>query len=311
MANKPGQRFEQLIAWIQTSVHKNAIIKVNEKIKDIDTDKLRQVDITIRLSDGPTEFFGIVEVRDRKRPIGVRYVEEISGKLRSVRADAAFLVSKSGFTKTAIDKARQLCIRVLTYEEAKTENWSSWLECRTFGIFQLKYDNPVVTAFELSTDKLITPSSKTLEILKKEPTANIILDEHGNPFLSLPDLVNKIANLFSQKLRDVVPMDGTRIKRRLLFHGQFKPMLWLESDAGIKCQIGKILVELELYQESKEFPFKLMRYRNPDSTQSIAELATSDVEILGKKYRIEIIAPGAGKNIPAGTTVAFRTIKLD
>ena len=51
--------------------------------------------------------------------------------------------------------------------------------------------------------------------------------------------------------------------------------------------------------------------RSPDSAQSIAELVTSDVEIMGKKYRIEIIAPGAGKNIPAGTTVAFRTVQLD
>lgn len=89
---KSGRRFEELIAWIQRSVHKNAIITANERIKDIDTGKPRQVDITIRLSDGPTEFLGIVEVRDRNRPIGVRYVEEISGKLRSVRADAAFLV---------------------------------------------------------------------------------------------------------------------------------------------------------------------------------------------------------------------------
>lgn len=308
---KSGRRFEELIAWIQRSVHKNAIITANERIKDIDTGKPRQVDITIRLSDGPTEFLGIVEVRDRNRPIGVRYVEEISGKLRSVRADAAFLVSKSGFTETAIAKAKQLCIRVLTYEEAKTDDWSNWLECRTFGILQLKYDNPVVTPFEYGTNKLITPSSKTVEILKNELNAKIITDEQGKPILSLPDMVKLILNHFGKELKKDVPLDGAHVNKRLLFKGRFEPALWLETDRGIKVQIGNVGIELDLYNDWKEFPLKLMRYRTPDSNKSIAELATSDVEILGKKYRIEIIAPGAGKNIPAGTTVEIRTIKLD
>ena len=92
-SKKTGHKFEQIVAWIQRSVHERAEIGVNQKLEDIDTGRRRQIDLTIRLSDGPTEFLGIVEVRDRSRPIGVRYVEEISSKRQSVRADAAFLVS--------------------------------------------------------------------------------------------------------------------------------------------------------------------------------------------------------------------------
>jgi hypothetical protein len=311
MAKKSGQGFEDLIALIQTCVHKSAIIKPNERIKDIDTGKARQIDITIRLSDGPTEFLGIVEVRDRKRPIGVRYVEEISGKLRSVRADAAFLVSRSGFTKTAIEKAKQIGIRVLTYDEAKSEDWSGWLDCRTFGIIQAKYDNAAITLFGYGAEKDIIPSPNVIDILNKNGlNAKIILDEYGNQIVSLLDLVTYILNASGQEFHENIPSDGTHVKRMVLFQGKFKPTLWLETDQGI-VQIGNVRIDVELFKECNEFPLKLMKYRVPNSIQSIAEIATSDVEILGKKYRIDLIAPGAGKYIPAGTMLTGRKIKLD
>ena len=307
---KSGRRFEELIAWIQESVHKNAIITANERIKDVDTGKPRQIDITIRLSDGPSEFLGIVEVRDRNRPIGVRYVEEISGKLRSVRADAAFLVSRSGFAKTAIAKANQLGIRVLSYEEAQNENWSGWLQCRTFGLIQLRYDNSTVTLFEYGTEKRFNPSPKIIELLKRQKIAKIFIDGHGNEIISLQNLINKIINVFDNKvLHDNIPHDGTRVKKKLLYHGRFEPALWIEADTDFNVQLGKVLIEADFYFDNKEFPIKLMRYLIPDSTRSIAELATTDVEILGKRYTIEFIAPGAGKNIPAGTTVSVRLLK--
>ena len=307
---KTGRRFEQLIAWIQKSVHRRAEIGVNEKLEDIDTGRKRQIDITIRLSDGPTEFLGIVEVRDRSRPIGVRYVEEIFGKRRSVRADAAFLVSRSGFTKTAITKAKELGIRVLTYEEAQSADWSTWLQCHTISVFQRKYDKPVVFFFEHGTDKAINISQECRTEFRKDQTSKIILDERETPILSLPDFINKVINVFGEKPYEDIPADGTREKRRLLFQGRFEPSLWLKAEDGTIRQIGKVGIEAEFYWESKEYPVKLMRYREVDSTGSIAELATTDIEVSGKKYRFEILAPRAGEYIPAGTTVSLRSIPL-
>jgi len=77
---KKGLSLKDLVSRIQNTVHSNAIITPDDKLIDIHTGRKRQVDITIRLSDGPTEFLGIVEVRDRSRPVGVRYIEEIDSK---------------------------------------------------------------------------------------------------------------------------------------------------------------------------------------------------------------------------------------
>ena len=72
--HKTGRKFEGFIVWIQKCVHDHTNIEANCRVRDVDTGKYRQIDIGLRLTDGPTEFFGIVEVRDRTRLIGVRYV---------------------------------------------------------------------------------------------------------------------------------------------------------------------------------------------------------------------------------------------
>lgn len=308
---KTGRSFERLIARIQQSVHERAEIGVNEKLRDVDTGRLRQIDITIRLSDGPTQFIGIVEVRDRSRPTGVRYVEEIFGKQRSVRADAAFLVSKSGFTKTAIAKANQLGIRALSYEEAQTADWSNWLQCRTFSVLSRKYDKSFVTIFEHGEkNKTIEISPDCLAELKKDKTIKLILDKNGNPLRSLPELINKIVNIFGDRPYKNIPEDGTRIKTTLLFNGKFEPPIFIKAKDRQIRQIGSVGLNIELYFEREEYPLKLTRYKEVESKSSIAELATANVNILGEKYRFEILAPKAGEYVPEGAAITIHFIPL-
>lgn len=86
--------------------------------------------------------------------------------------------------------------------------------------------------------------------------------------------------------------------------------MWLKTEDGTMRQIGKVGIEADLYWECKEFPFKLMRYREVDSQVSLAEMATADVEIAGKKFRFEILAPGAGTNAQHGASVSLQSIPL-
>ena len=307
---KTGKQFEEIIGWIQQSVHNRAEIAVNQKLRDKDTGKPRQIDITIRMCDGPTRFLGIIEVRDRSRPMGVGYVEKISAKRCSVKADAAFLVSNSGFYRTAIIKAKELNIRTLTYEEAKSVDWSDWLQCRTFSVLYPKYDKPTICFFEYGTDSYINVSAECIASVRENSASKIILDEQGTTLVSIPDFFNKVINIFGRKPYEDIPTDGTRIKRLLIFQGKFNPPLWIEAGDRKSHQIGEVRIEAELYLERNEYPITLKRYRETNSIKSIAELATADVDILGKKYRIEMLAPGVGDYVPAGTTIYMRSIPL-
>src|ERR1039457_7578666 len=120
---KSGKEFEELVTWIHQCLHEKAVITPNDKIQDIHSNHSRQIDISIKIKDGPTSFLGIVEIRDRSRPVGVDYIEQVNTKRESVGADAAFIVSSSGFCNTAIEKAQALNIRVFTHQEAVSSNW--------------------------------------------------------------------------------------------------------------------------------------------------------------------------------------------
>jgi len=305
-----GKAFEKLIAWIQESVHNKADIETNKRIRDVDTGRYRQIDITIKLSDGPTEFLGIVEVRDRTSKVGVRYVEEVASKRKSVKADAVFLVSKSGFTKPATIKAEKLGIRLLTLEEAKDGNWSSWLACMSFSVVHRKYDKPVIYFFDADTGNSIKPSEQFLEDCKKDKNSKLVLNKEGKPLISIPDLINKIINVYGEKPFEGLALDGSRIRYKLLFDGKFSEPIYIESSAQIMTHIGKVGIEADFYLETIEYPMNLMKYKSYGANSSIAELATTEVDILGTKYMFEILAPGAGDYIPAGSTVSLRTIPL-
>lgn len=309
---KSGREFEDLIAWIQSCVHNRAKIDINKKVRDVDTGKLRQIDIGIHLSDGPTEFFGIIEVRDRSRSIGVRYVEEISAKRQSVRADAAFLVSRSGFTKTAITKASRLGIRALTYDEAKDADWSDWLQCRTIRVLSKKYENVSIAFAEFGSTNLMTILSEVIQDFEQDETTKIIKTKDGSPHVSLPDLVRVIINLLAEELYKDIEKDESRQKRTIIIDElQYEPPLFIENGDGKLCRIGKTKVEVDCYYEFMEYPFKLMKYRNINSLESIVEVATADVMHENNKYRIELAAPGAGKYIPAGTEVSIKITNLE
>ena len=166
MVLKSGKYFEDLVTWIQKSVHEKAQIIPNEKVLDIHTNKIRQIDISIRLSDGPTHLFVMVEVRDHKKPIGVNYIEEIHSKKQSVNANAAFIVSRSGFANTALEKAKCLGIQTLTYEEALKSDWSGWIRCRNFIFILRKWDNLLITLMDNSNKRLDIAPEIESKILK-------------------------------------------------------------------------------------------------------------------------------------------------
>ena len=244
--HKSGREFEALISQIQKCIHSSARIEINTKVKDVDTGKLRQIDIGLYLSDGPTEFFGMVEVRDRSRPIGVSYIEEVSAKRRSVRADAVFLVSRSGFAVTALTKAKQLGIRALSYEEATSANWSNWLQCRTISVHTRKYENSNITFAEFGSNTVMGISPKTKRIFENDKTSKILRTEDGTPHISLLDLVKVFFNSLFDKLYEDIKVDSVRYKRTILINEtQYKPALFIENKDDKLCRIGKIKIELE------------------------------------------------------------------
>lgn len=311
MAHKTGKYLEELVAWIQRSVHENALVIPNEKVLDIHTKKRRQIDISIRLSDGPTHLFVMVEVRDHKKPIDVRYIEEIYSKKQSVNANAASIVSRSGFTKTALEKAKYLGIQTLTYKEALKSDWSGWIKCKHFSVITRKYDNVLITMGKENSNEILNVAPEILLQAQNNIKSKVLLDNDGKSIESFFDLAWSIINPSIEKLCEGLKPNGEKVRRSVMFNGILEPQLYVLGDDGVTHKITKVLVTADFYIEEQQYPIHISRFRKTESNESIAEVATADIEVGDKKFRVDILAPNASDYIPGGSKVQLRTTPLN
>lgn len=299
-----GKPFEWLIHAIQKTVHRRATVQWNEALRDRDTGRSRQVDLTLRLTDGPTSFLAIIEVRDRSRPLGVNYVEEVNDKKRAVAADAAFLVSRSGFYKTALLKAEKLGIRTLTYEQAKANDWSGWIQARTFPIIEQRYANAMVTFYDRA-GRMIPASEELVARLRADPKTGVLIPDGDAPFTAA-DIVQSVVTATSDALFNGLELNGAPVRRSSAVLGEMRPASRVEGADGQLHEVGGVGIEVDVCLAETKYPLELLRYRDTSRPESLAEVLAANVEVHGKPHRIELIVSGAGDFVPEGSTMRLR-----
>lgn len=310
---KAGKEFENLVAWVQKCLHKHATVTPNAKLRDKDTRRLRQIDVLIELHDGPTKVSVIVEARDHGRPVGVQYVEEVSSKRVSVGADAACIVSKTGFYGTALKKAAANKIRTLTLEEALQGDWSGWLKTRNLVVVEKHWGGHlVVLMFEEPSKAPIELHRDFVAQLQDDLSARVILNSNKEPTFSLEDLVTSIFRQSdTQSLYAGLDVENPRERRSFAAVCDFRPKIFVLGVDNELHKIDAVRVVLDVWRDFKSFPFSLRRYQSTDSESSIAEMVEAEVEIHGKAFKIGLLAEHAGQVVPQGSQVAIRVQPRD
>lgn len=98
-AERAGAAFERLGAAVQSKLDPGATVRWNEKVNG------RQIDATVRGRLGTASVLVIVECRDYAEPLGIDHVDALDSVRREVGANKAILVTRTGFTAPALDKA--------------------------------------------------------------------------------------------------------------------------------------------------------------------------------------------------------------
>ena len=104
---------------------------------DKETGEEREVDILLKSKFGDYSVLLSIEVIDRSRRAGSGWVEEMSGKHKALPTDKLVLVSRSGFTKPALKKAKARGIETLTIEDACATDWNLAMRLEGKGVFQI------------------------------------------------------------------------------------------------------------------------------------------------------------------------------
>jgi hypothetical protein len=120
---KRTNKFQKLITAIHACIANNGSVEESAFLVDKESGENREVDILIKslIADCPIAIS--VEVIDRIRKAGSDWVEEMAAKHQALLMDKLVLVSRSGFTKPALAKAKFKGIDTLTIEEACDTDW--------------------------------------------------------------------------------------------------------------------------------------------------------------------------------------------
>lgn len=101
-----GKEFEEIVAAIHEQFSNGATITKDERVRG-KSGMNRQIDVAIRTNIAGYKIFIIVECKDYKEKVGIDKVDELIGKMEDVEANKAILVSNSGFTKDALERAKK------------------------------------------------------------------------------------------------------------------------------------------------------------------------------------------------------------
>jgi Restriction endonuclease len=212
-----------------------------------------EVDVAVRLrADGPV--VAIFECRARGAVADVTWVEQVVTKARDLEgAPSAVLVSTSGFTGPARDKAAAYEHDVRLVTEVEAEEFSEW--------FRAAHVVRVVTTrqlhgceVQLTSDDAddFAPATKTA--IEQDGLDSAIFQRKAHPPLSARQLFEEwYARTREQLERDVL-VDGGPIRRKVPIHfSDPERSLGVETSAGRRA-VAAIALDVEMVREARLVP---------------------------------------------------------
>ncbi|RZB31396.1 MAG: hypothetical protein AEth_00726 [Candidatus Argoarchaeum ethanivorans] len=244
---KSGKNFENLVAKIEKAFAGPAEVKQNDYLLDFTTGKKRQVDITIRSKVAEYLILIIVECRDHKKPVGSGYIEEICTKRDCVRADKTVIVSSSGFSKPAIQKAKNFGITLLNIEDANNFPWQNLLPTVITGSNMLHRFKAFFHDFKEDITNL-TPAPEYIAFLENPDQETKIFRGGNNERYSLIDIWNKKINLDSAFKQ--IPVNSGIVERKFCVQFNEKNCIYIKFQEKL-VPIEKLYLTVLLSKEEK------------------------------------------------------------
>src|SRR5215203_3804833 len=121
-----SNEFQCLIHDIHHQLHDSATVRESVLVPDRNNGPALEVDVLIEDKSGEYPFVIGVECIDHKRPADIGWVLQMSKKHEN-RTDKLVLVSRSGFSKNALNEAARNGIITLRLADALGVDWTEFV----------------------------------------------------------------------------------------------------------------------------------------------------------------------------------------
>jgi hypothetical protein len=256
MADKPKwKRFEELAHQIQQALAPNAEVTLNEFIEGIVSKEKRQIDISVRARIGQYKILIVLECKDYANPVDSPEVECFIQKMQDVKAHRGVIISANGFTKGALNVAKNSCIETYQLIDVQNADWRSIVKIPVLLVgmhlkncsfhfssteipsscFQQAFKGPMVLSF-LALDMDQKPITKLKYLVNRKWNTEVIPQKEGKHLVRLHEC--RYIEYQGERLRCTV--DVTAEVRETRFFGGVR----LEEIKGFKdVQQGHIITK--------------------------------------------------------------------
>ena len=233
---------------IHACIANDVSVEESALLTDKETGQKREVDIVLKSQLGDYPVVLSVEVRDRSRKAGSGWVEEMAGKHQSLQTNKLILVSRLGFTKPAMKKAKVREIETLTIEEAYAADWNLALRLEGKGVFQL-------FNIRFSCSAHIAGKSEWMPA----PLSAIVILPGGERAM-VGDIVSFV--LFEPTIKQAV-LDHFDSTKEQEYHAVYNPPegTFFEDNPNIQKNLVKLSIGLHLDSEATPVEFASGRFR--------------------------------------------------
>lgn len=254
---KPGESLQRLVEAIERSVQSpsNVIIESPKRMRDKDTGRLREHDVVLTIRGAHHTLLVAIECRDRSRKVGVPAIEAFSKKCERTGVNMAVVVSSSGFTTTAVQKAKSLNIRCMSLEEAAQVDWClmSNLRSRTRHLLRVNLE--------------IIPEDERL-------FGEIELFREGFGLVDGNKLGLDCMNQWQDGLDDAAKNGDEKTQR---FNIQNASDFYVTDNFGQRCNAKSLFVECVYRVEEVEIPLQFYSYSDAEVDGAACSIAIAPI----------------------------------
>jgi len=245
---KRSNKFQKLITAIHACVANDLSVEESAFLVDAETGDKREVDVVLRSQHGGYPIVLTVEVIDRSRRAGSGWIEEMACKHQALETKRLVLISRSGFTRAAMKKAKFRKIEALTIEEACATDWNLALRLEGQGVFQL-FNIRFTCSAHIAGKREWQPAPLS---------ARVFLPGGEHP--SVGDIAAFV--LFNPKIKQavLVHFDSTKEQE---YHAVYNPPdgTLFEKASNVRQSLVKLSISLHLDFEATPVEFASGRFR--------------------------------------------------
>ena len=315
MVDQPKWKdFEQLVAAIEVqAAPRGAQVASPDRIRDLITGQMREVDASIRFRAGTTEVLITIECRDRSRKADDTWIDQLATKRQKVGASKTIAVSAAGFTKSALETAKHHGIEIRELSEIGVADIEDWfLPHGIVHLFRLIENTKCTVALASQPDD-------PQEIDANEPVLLHKLVHKPFPAVAFLNFIE----MTDPKRFWAVPLDGSKTQISLELYGSdcnlIPVPLGVPKPEGVQLHLLRDNEELEVSKVTLSFQisYEAAAFSPDDGThhlygapgESKIQHSQFDGEVFGLPVKFEHQSAddvsSATVRFPSGLTLPF------